>query len=72
MKSEETCEAPVFFLSAGFIDCHIHAPQYSYTGNGLDLPLMQWLETYTFPAEARMEAFTEPPIFPLPALPILL
>ena len=43
------------FLLPGFVDTHIHAPQYTYTGNGLDLPLMQWLERYTFPAEARME-----------------
>ena len=42
------------FLIPGLVDCHIHAPQYTYTGNGLDLPLMQWLEQYTFPAEARM------------------
>jgi len=42
------------FLIPGFVDCHIHAPQYTYTGNGLDLPLMKWLERYTFPAEARM------------------
>jgi len=42
------------FLVPGLVDCHIHAPQYTYTGNGLDLPLMQWLEQYTFPAEAKM------------------
>lgn len=39
------------FLLPGFIDCHIHAPQYPNIGNGLDLPLLQWLETYTFPLE---------------------
>ena len=27
------------FLLPGFVDCHLHAPQYSYTGTGLDLPL---------------------------------
>lgn len=40
------------FLMPGFIDCHIHAPQYPNIGLGLDLPLLQWLETYTFPLEA--------------------
>lgn len=40
------------FLLPGFIDCHIHAPQYPNIGLGLDLPLLQWLETYTFPLEA--------------------
>lgn len=40
------------FLLPGFVDCHIHAPQYPNIGFGLDLPLLQWLETYTFPLEA--------------------
>lgn len=40
------------FLLPGFVDCHIHAPQYPNIGLGLDLPLLQWLETYTFPLEA--------------------
>lgn len=39
------------FLLPGFIDCHIHAPQYPNLGLGLDLPLLEWLETYTFPLE---------------------
>ncbi|CAE8600397.1 unnamed protein product, partial [Polarella glacialis] len=45
------------FLMPGFVDCHIHAPQFSYTGTGLDLPLMGpegWLEKYTFPAERQL------------------
>lgn len=44
-------------LLPGLVDCHLHAPQYSYTGSGLDLPLMGpngWLERYTFPAERRV------------------
>ena len=36
----------------GFIDVHLHAPQYSYTGTATDRPLMDWLEHYTFPAES--------------------
>jgi len=39
------------FLCPGFIDTHIHAPQYSYTGTATDKPLMEWLQDYTFPAE---------------------
>lgn len=34
------------------VDTHIHASQYSYAGTALDLPLLQWLNTYTFPVEA--------------------
>lgn len=40
------------FLLPGFVDCHIHAPQYPNIGLGLDLPLLKWLETYTFPLES--------------------
>lgn len=32
------------FLLPGFIDTHLHAPQYLYTGTALDEPLMVWLE----------------------------
>ena len=41
------------FLMPGLVDSHIHAPQYVNCGLGQDLPLLQWLEKYTFPAEAR-------------------
>lgn len=37
------------------VDTHIHASQYSYAGTGLDLTLLQWLNTYTFPVESRFE-----------------
>ncbi|TPX35482.1 guanine deaminase [Synchytrium microbalum] len=43
------------FLIPGFIDTHIHAPQYVFTGTGYDLPLLQWLEKYTFPREAAFK-----------------
>lgn len=41
------------FLLPGFIDTHIHAPQYPNIGLGLDKPLLQWLDTYTFPTETE-------------------
>lgn len=41
------------FLMPGFVDTHIHAPQYVFTGTGYDLPLLDWLEKYTFPSESR-------------------
>ena len=46
---------PTQFLLPGFIDTHFHAPQYSFMGTGTDLPLFDWLNTYTFPAEARLK-----------------
>lgn len=37
----------------GFIDIHLHAPQYPNMGLGLDKELIPWLETYTFPEEEK-------------------
>ena len=36
-----------------FVDMHLHAPQYPMLGMGMDLPLLDWLNTYTFRTEAR-------------------
>jgi guanine deaminase len=46
---------PTQFLLPGFVDTHFHAPQYRFMGTGTDLPLFDWLNTYTFPAEARLK-----------------
>lgn len=37
----------------GMVDLHIHAPQYAFRGTGMDMELIEWLNTYTFPEEAR-------------------
>ena len=37
----------------GLVDLHVHAPQYSYRALGMDLELLQWLETHTFPEESK-------------------
>src|SRR5690606_27311340 len=41
-----------YFLP-GCVDLHIHAPQWAQNGTALDLPLYDWLHTYTFPLEAK-------------------
>jgi hypothetical protein len=41
------------FIIPGFVDTHIHAPQVPNIGLGLDLPLMDWLNVYTFPLETE-------------------
>ncbi|KAI8364562.1 guanine deaminase [Blakeslea trispora] len=43
------------FLMPGFVDTHAHAPQYIFTGSGMDLPLLKWLDTYTFPTESTFK-----------------
>ncbi|KDQ18508.1 hypothetical protein BOTBODRAFT_28881 [Botryobasidium botryosum FD-172 SS1] len=47
---------PGGFILPTFVDLHLHAPQYLYAGNGLHLPLMEWLDTYAFKAEERLDA----------------
>ncbi len=37
----------------GMTDLHIHAPQYPFRGLGMDLELLEWLDTHTFPEESR-------------------
>ncbi len=44
---------PDTVLLPGFIDLHIHAPQFPQLGKALDVPLEVWLQTHTFPLEAR-------------------
>lgn len=41
-----------YFLP-GFIDLHVHAPQWPQAGVALDEPLATWLEKGTFPLEAK-------------------
>ena len=37
----------------GMTDLHVHAPQYTFRGIGMDKELLEWLNTYTFPEEAK-------------------
>lgn len=39
----------------GLVDLHVHAPQYTYRGLGMDKELLDWLQTYAFPEESRYE-----------------
>lgn len=39
----------------GLTDLHVHAPQYTFRASGMDLELLDWLNTYAFPQEARYE-----------------
>ncbi|XP_041642628.1 guanine deaminase [Cheilinus undulatus] len=43
------------FFMPGLVDTHIHASQYSFAGTALDMPLLQWLNTYTFPVESQFK-----------------
>ena len=39
----------------GLVDLHLHAPQYAFRGTHMDLELLDWLNTVTFPEEARYQ-----------------
>ena len=44
---------PVEIVLPGLINTHTHAPMVLYRGLADDLPLMEWLNNYIFPAEAK-------------------
>lgn len=48
---------PGQFLIPGFVDTHNHAPQWPQRGLGLGLEILPWLDTITFPNEAK---FSDP------------
>lgn len=37
----------------GMSDLHLHAPQFAFRGLGMDMELLDWLNTYTFPEESK-------------------
>lgn len=39
----------------GMSDLHVHAGQFAFRGLGMDLELLEWLDTYTFPEEAKFK-----------------
>lgn len=49
-KIEDYGEA---LIIPGLVDLHLHAPQFAYRGLGMDLDLIDWLNTVTFPEEAK-------------------
>ncbi len=45
---------PDYLICPGFIDTHLHLPQFDMIGSH-GLPLLQWLDEVTFPSERRWE-----------------
>ncbi len=46
-------EYPGRIIIPGLVDLHTHASQYAFCGLGMDLELLDWLNTHTFPEEAK-------------------
>ena len=52
-RAAETVEARDQIVLPGLINTHTHAPMVMYRGLADDLALMDWLQKYIFPAEAK-------------------
>jgi 5-methylthioadenosine/S-adenosylhomocysteine deaminase len=52
-KSAQVIDAAGRVVMPGLINTHTHAPMVLYRGLGDDLALMDWLQKYIFPAEAK-------------------
>jgi 5-methylthioadenosine/S-adenosylhomocysteine deaminase len=52
-RAAETIEARDQIVLPGLINSHTHAPMVMYRGLADDLALMDWLQKYIFPAEAK-------------------
>jgi 5-methylthioadenosine/S-adenosylhomocysteine deaminase len=52
-RAVETIEARDQIVLPGLINTHTHAPMVMYRGLADDLTLMEWLQKYIFPVEAR-------------------
>lgn len=50
---EEIIDYKDKLIMQSFSDMHLHAPQYPILGIGMDLPLLEWLDKYTFKTEAQ-------------------
>src|SRR5262245_11497194 len=51
--ARDTIEAAGRVVMPGLVNTHTHAPMVLYRGLADDRALMEWLEKYIFPAEAR-------------------
>jgi 5-methylthioadenosine/S-adenosylhomocysteine deaminase len=52
-RARETIDARGQVILPGLVNTHTHAPMVMYRGLADDLALMDWLQKYIFPAEAR-------------------
>ena len=52
-KTKETIDASGCIVMPGLVNTHTHLPMVCFRGMADDLPLMEWLTKYIFPAEKR-------------------
>ncbi|MGA1795793.1 MAG: amidohydrolase [bacterium] len=54
--ADRTLDKPAHLIMPGLVNTHTHAAMSLFRGLADDLPLMEWLNTYIFPAERRIDA----------------
>src|SRR4030043_1588062 len=52
-RAKKTINAKDSLIMPGFVNCHTHAAMTCFRGIADDLELMDWLNNYIFPAEAK-------------------
>ena len=55
-QAEKTIDAGGGLILPGLVNGHTHAAMSLFRGLADDLPLMEWLNNYIFPAESKMDA----------------
>jgi len=55
-NAEKVIDARGGLILPGLVNCHTHAAMSLFRGLADDLPLMEWLNNYIFPAERNMDA----------------
>ena len=53
LRATEIIDASDSVILPGLVNTHTHLPMVCFRGLADDLPLMEWLNTYIFPAEAK-------------------
>ncbi len=53
LKDVEVEDYKENIIIPGLVDLHIHAPQYAFRGMGMDMQLLDWLNTYAFKEEGK-------------------
>jgi 5-methylthioadenosine/S-adenosylhomocysteine deaminase len=56
VKAQKIIDAEGGLILPGLVNCHTHAAMSLFRGLADDLPLMEWLNNYIFPAERKIDA----------------
>jgi 5-methylthioadenosine/S-adenosylhomocysteine deaminase len=56
VKAQKIIDAEGGLILPGLVNCHTHAAMSLFRGLADDLPLMEWLNNYIFPAERKIDS----------------